>query len=223
MENDEGIRDVDDVITTRELARLIREAGIDFKSLPDEGPDMDLFGEYTGASVIFGATGGVMEAALRTVADILNETDAPVINFTNIRGIKGVKEAVVKVGGKELRVAVAHSTSAARVLLDEIRNGTAPEYTFIEIMGCSGGCVCGGGQPQVFAQDLMDIDIRTERAKALYQEDEILPERKSHKNSQVMELYKKFLGEPNGHLAHELLHTHYHKREIYPDDLVENS
>ena len=223
MENGEGIRDVDAVITTRELARLIREAGIDFNSLPDEGPDMDLLGEYTGAGVIFGATGGVMEAALRTVADILNETDAPVINFTNIRGIKGVKEAVVNVGGKDLRVAVAHSTSAARVLLDEIRKGTAPEYTFIEIMGCSGGCVCGGGQPQVFAQDLMDIDIRTERAKALYQEDEILPERKSHKNSQVMELYKKFLGEPNGHLAHELLHTHYHKREIYPDDLVENA
>ena len=223
MENDEGLRDVDAVITTRELARMIREAGIDFNALPDEGPDQDLLGEYTGAGVIFGATGGVMEAALRTVADILNETDAPVINFNEIRGIKGVKEAIVTVGGKTIRVAVAHSTSAARHLLDAIRNGTAPEYAFIEIMGCSGGCVCGGGQPQICAQDLMDIDIRAERAKALYQEDEILPERKSHKNSQVNELYKKFLGVPNGHLAHELLHTHYHKREVYPDDLVEKT
>lgn len=222
MENDEGLRDVDAVITTRELARMIREAGLDFNSLPEEGPDNDLLGEYTGAAVIFGATGGVMEAALRTVADILNETDAPVLNFNEIRGIKGVKEAVVTVGGKTLRVAIAHSTSAARRLLDAIRNGTAPEYVFIEVMGCSGGCVCGGGQPQICAQDLMDIDVRTERAKALYQEDEILPERKSHKNSQVTELYKKFLGLPNGHLAHELLHTHYKKREVYPDNLVED-
>jgi len=220
MENDDGIRDVDAVITTRELARMIREAGIDFNALPDEGPDMDLLGEYTGAGVIFGATGGVMEAALRTVADILNETDAPVLDFNEIRGIKGIKEAVLTLGGKTIRVAVAHSASAARHLLDAIRSGEAPQYTFIEVMGCSGGCVCGGGQPQVCARDLMDIDIRTERAKALYQEDELLPERKSHQNTQVSELYKNFLGEPNGHLAHELLHTHYKKREIYPDDLV---
>jgi len=223
METGDGLRDVDAVITTRELARMIREAGIDFNTLPDEGPDQDLLGEYTGAAVIFGATGGVMEAAVRTVADILNETDAPVINFNEIRGIQGIKEAIVTVGGKTLRLAVAHSASAARHLLDAIRNGTAPEYTFIEVMGCSGGCVCGGGQPQVCAQDLMDIDIRTERAKALYQEDEILPERKSHQNTQVAELYKKFLGVPNGHLAHELLHTHYKEREIYPLGLVEKS
>lgn len=220
MENRDGLRDVDIVITTRELARMIREAGIDFNSLPEDGPDNDLLGEYTGAAVIFGATGGVMEAAIRTVADILNETDAPVINLTAVRGIEGVKEAELTVGGNKVRVAVAHSTAAARKLLDAIRNGTAPEYTFIEIMGCSGGCVCGGGQPQVHAQDLMDIDIRQLRAKALYQEDEILPERKSHKNEQIQDLYKKFLGEPNGHVSHELLHTHYKPREIYPENLV---
>lgn len=222
MEN-EGLRDVDAVITTRELARMIREAGIDFNSLPDEGPDQDLLGEYTGAGVIFGVTGGVMEAAIRTVADILNETDAPVINFNEIRGIKGVKEAQLTVGGIPVRIAIAHSTSSARRLLDAIRNGTAPEYTFIEVMGCSGGCVCGGGQPQISAQDLMDIDVRTERAKALYQEDEILPERKSHKNSQVSKLYTDFLGTPNGHLSHELLHTCYKKKEVYPESLVEKS
>jgi iron-only hydrogenase group A len=221
MESESGLRDVDAVITTRELARMIREAGLDFNSLPEEGPDQDLLGEYTGAGVIFGATGGVMEAALRSVADILNDTDAPVVSLTDIRGIKGVKDAEVTVGGKTIRVAVAHSTAAARRLLDAIKNKTAPEYTFIEIMGCSGGCVCGGGQPQVAAQTLMDIDIRTERAKALYCEDEILPERKSHKNSQVMVLYEKFLGAPNGHLSHELLHTHYKAKEVYPLSLVE--
>lgn len=218
----DGLRDVDVVITTRELARMIKEAGIDFNNLPEEGPDTDLLGEYTGAGVIFGATGGVMEAAIRTVADILNETDAPVIKLEDVRGIKGVKDAVLTVAGKEIRVAVAHSTSAARKLLDSIRNGTTPQYTFIEIMGCSGGCVCGGGQPQINAQDLMDIDVRTERAKALYQEDEILPERKSHKNSQVMELYSKFLGKPNGHLSHKLLHTHYKPREVYPESAIKN-
>jgi len=218
--NQDGLRDVDYVLTTRELARMIREAGINFNALPDEGPDMDLMGEYTGAGVIFGATGGVMEAALRTVADILEEKDLPDFEYKAVRGISlGIKEAEVTLGGKNLRVAVAHSTAAARKLLDAIKDGTAPEYAFIEIMGCDGGCVCGGGQPQVPAQVLMDIDIRSERAKALYEEDAVLPERKSHKNADVMRLYKEYLGEPNGHLAHELLHTHYSQREIYPDAL----
>lgn len=218
----DGLRDVDVVITTRELARMIREAGIDFNSLPDEGPDQDLMGEYTGAGVIFGATGGVMEAALRTVADILEEKDLPSFEYKTVRGVaEDVKEADLTLAGIPVKVAVAHSTAGARKLLDAIRAGTAPNYTFIEIMGCSGGCVCGGGQPQISAQNLMDIDVRTERAKALYEEDKIMPERKSHKNSEVMTLYKEFLGEPNGHLAHELLHTHYHQREIYPESLVE--
>ena len=220
--NADGLRDVDIVITTRELARMIREAGLDFNSLPDEGPDADLLGEYTGAAVIFGATGGVMEAAVRTVADILEEKDLPDFEYKAVRGVDAdIKEAELTLGGKNIRVAVAHSTAAARKLLDSIKDGTAPEYTFIEIMGCSGGCVCGGGQPQIPAQKLMDIDIRAERAKALYEEDQIMPERKSHKNSQVDKLYKEFLGAPNGHLADELLHTTYVKREIYPDSILE--
>jgi NADH-quinone oxidoreductase subunit G/NADP-reducing hydrogenase subunit HndD len=219
--NESGLRDVDIVITTRELARMIREAGIDFNSLPDEGPDTDLMGEYTGAGVIFGATGGVMEAALRTVADILEEKDLPDFEYKAVRGVsEDVKEADLTIKRIPLKIAVAHSTAGARKLLDAIRAGTAPKYAFIEIMGCSGGCVCGGGQPQIPAQDLMDIDIRAERAKALYEEDLKMPERKSHKNSQVMELYKEYLGEPNGQLAHELLHTHYVKREIYPESVV---
>ncbi|MBQ0011677.1 MAG: [FeFe] hydrogenase, group A [Clostridiales bacterium] len=220
--NADGLRDVDIVITTRELARMIREAGLDFNSLPDEGPDQDLLGEYTGAAVIFGATGGVMEAAVRTVADILEEKDLPEFEYKAVRGVDAdIKEAELTLGGKNIRVAVAHSTAAARKLLDAIKDGSAPEYTFIEIMGCSGGCVCGGGQPQVAAQKLMDIDLRAERAKALYEEDAIMPERKSHKNSQVDKLYKEFLGTPNGHLAHELLHTTYAKREVYPDSILE--
>lgn len=218
-----GLRDVDVVITTRELARMIREAGMDFNSLPDEGPDMDLMGEYTGAGVIFGATGGVMEAALRTVADILEDKDLPDFEYKAVRGVADdVKEAELTLAGIPVKVAIAHSTAGARKLLDAIRAGTAPNYTFIEIMGCSGGCVCGGGQPQQPAQVLMDIDIRAERAKALYEEDAKMPERKSHKNSEVMTLYKEYLGEPNGHLAHELLHTHYSQREIYPESLVED-
>lgn len=221
-QNTDGLRDVDIVLTTRELARMIREAGIDFCNLPDEGPDMDLMGEYTGAGVIFGATGGVMEAALRTVADILEDKDLPTFEYKSVRGVAaGIKEAELTLNGKQIRVAVAHSTASARKLLDSIREGTAPSYTFIEIMGCDGGCVCGGGQPQVPAQDLMDIDIRAERAKALYEEDTVMPERKSHKNAEIMKLYKDYLGEPNGHLAHELLHTHYSPREIYPDSLAE--
>ena len=220
--NADGLKDVDIVITTRELARMIREAGMDFNSLPDEGPDQDLMGEYTGAGVIFGATGGVMEAAIRTVADILEEKDLPEFEYKAVRGVEAdIKEAELTLGGKNIRVAVAHSTAAARKLLDAIKDGSAPEYTFIEIMGCSGGCVCGGGQPQVPAQKLMDIDIRAERAKALYEEDAIMPQRKSHKNSQIDKLYKEFLGAPNGHLAHELLHTTYAKREIYPDSILE--
>ena len=220
--NADGLKDVDIVITTRELARMIREAGMDFNSLPDEGPDQDLMGEYTGAAVIFGATGGVMEAAIRTVADILEEKDLPEFEYKAVRGVEAdIKEAELTLGGKNIRVAVAHSTAAARKLLDSIKDGSAPEYTFIEIMGCSGGCVCGGGQPQVPAQKLMDIDIRAERAKALYEEDAIMPQRKSHKNSQIDKLYKEFLGAPNGHLAHELLHTTYAKREIYPDSILE--
>lgn len=217
-----GLRDVDAVLTTREIARMIKQAGIDFTKLPDEGPDNDLIGDYTGAAAIFGATGGVMEAALRTVADILEEKDMPEIEYSVVRGVDApIKEAELEIGGMKLRVAVVHSTAAARTLLDAIRAGEANEYHFIEVMGCSGGCVCGGGQPQVKAQDLMDIDIRTLRAKAVYEEDESRPERKSHKNADVMKLYDDFLGKPNGHISHEILHTTYKAREVYPDSILE--
>lgn len=203
----DGLADVDAVITTRELARMIKESGINFVNLPDEDFD-EMLGDSTGAAVIFGATGGVMEAALRTVADILENKDLPNIEYTAVRGIEGVKEATVTIAGMDVKVAVAHGTGNARKLMDKIKNGEA-DYTFIEIMGCPGGCVTGGGQPIVSAKVRMDVDPRAVRAKAIYEEDANKPLRKSHKNPSITKLYKEFLGEPNGHLAHELLHTHY--------------
>ncbi|PAB58126.1 NADH-dependent [FeFe] hydrogenase, group A6 [Anaeromicrobium sediminis] len=217
--NVNGLRDVDAVLTTRELGRMIKQGRIDFRNLGDEMFDQDLLGEYTGAGVIFGATGGVMEAALRTVAEVLEEKPLEDINFTAVRGIEDIKEAQVNLGGIDVKVAVAHGTKMADKLLQMVKNGER-EYHFIEIMGCSGGCVTGGGQPHVPAKKLMDVDVRVERAKALYEEDEILPVRKSHENTMIKKLYKDFLGHPNSHKAHELLHTHYHKREKYPKDKV---
>ncbi len=211
----EMANDVDVVLTTRELARMIKQARINYRALNDEEQfDQDLVGEYTGAGVIFGATGGVMEAALRTVADILGNTDLENVEYTPVRGIEGVKEAEVLIGDLKVKVAVAHGTKNAKVVMDMIREGKA-DYHFIEIMGCSGGCVCGGGQPHVSAKALMDLDIRQERAKALYEEDLLMPQRKSHKNSQIMKLYEDFLGEPNGQRSHRLLHTHYAQKESY--------
>lgn len=210
-----GYRDVDAVLTTRELAKMIKQARIDFLKLEDENFDEDYLGDYTGAGVIFGATGGVMEAALRTVADVLEGKELENIEYTAVRGIEGIKEAALTLGGKTVKVAVAHGTAMAKKLLDMVKAGEK-EYHFIEVMGCSGGCVCGGGQPQIDAQTLMDMDVRVERAKALYEEDELLTIRKSHKNPQVIKLYEEFLGKPNSHKAHELLHTHYMAREKYP-------
>lgn len=212
----EMANDTDVVLTTRELARMMKQARINFAALnDDEQYDQDLLGEYTGAGVIFGATGGVMEAAIRTVADIVGETDLKDIEYHAVRGVEGVKEAQVEIGDLTVKVAVAHGTANAKKIMDMVREGKA-DYHFIEIMGCSGGCVCGGGQPHVDAKTLMDVDVRVERAKALYEEDAIMPERKSHKNSQVMKLYEDFLGEPNGHRSHRLLHTHYTPKEQYP-------
>ena len=208
-----GYPDVDAVITTRELARMIKEAGIDFVNLPDEDFD-DLCGESTGAAVIFGATGGVMEAALRTAYEVITGKTLEDVNFTAVRGIEGIKEATVQVGDLPVSVAVAHSTGAASKLLDMVRSGEK-NYTFIEVMACPGGCVTGGGQPIVSSQDKMTCDPRVERAKALYGEDLNKPKRKSHENEQIKKLYAEFLGEPNGHKSHQLLHTHYIKREKY--------
>lgn len=208
-----GYPDVDEVITTRELAHMIKEAGIDFANLPDEDFD-DLLGESTGAGVIFGATGGVMEAALRTAYEVVTGEELKDVNFTAVRGIEGIKEATVKVGDLDVSVAVAHGTGNASKLLDMVKSGEK-KYTFIEIMGCPGGCVTGGGQPIVSAQTKMTCDPKVLRAKALYGEDEGKAKRKSHENAQVKKLYDEFLEKPNSHKAHELLHTHYVKREKY--------
>lgn len=211
-----GYPDVDVVLTTRELARMIREAGIDFTELPERHFD-DPMGEATGAGVIFGATGGVMEAALRTVAEILNGKASDDIEYTQVRGVQGVKEATIEAGGMKIKAAVAHGIGNAKKLLDRIKSGEA-EYHFVEIMGCPGGCVNGGGQPIQPSQVRSWIDLRAERAKAIYEEDKSLPIRKSHENPAIQMLYKEYFGEPGSHKAHDLLHTHYHSRENYPDE-----
>ncbi len=209
-----GLRDVDAVLTTRELGKMIKEARIDFLNLEDKEFDV-LMGEYTGAGVIFGATGGVMEAALRTVADILTGEDLQEFEYVAVRGVEeGIKEATVNINGMDVNVCVAHGTAQAQKVLEMVKAGEK-DYHFIEVMGCSGGCVTGGGQPQVDARTLSQIDVRVERAGALYEEDKIMPQRKSHKNSTVNKLYEEFLGEPNSHKSHDLLHTHYVKREKY--------
>ncbi len=208
-----GVPDVDEVITTRELARMIKEAGIDFANLKDEDFD-SLMGESTGAAVIFGATGGVMEAALRTAYEVVTGETLENVDFEAVRGVEGVKEASVKVGDITLNVAVANGTANAAKLLDAIRAGEKT-YHFIEIMGCPGGCVTGGGQPIVPASVRMTVDPRVVRAKALYGEDAGKAKRKSHENAEVKALYDEFLGKPNSHKAHELLHTTYVARPKY--------
>ncbi|MBE7034208.1 MAG: ferredoxin, partial [Ruminococcaceae bacterium] len=185
---------------------------IRFTELPDEVFD-DPFGDAaTGAGVIFGATGGVMEAAIRTVADILDNTSHSEIEYEAVRGVEGIKVASVTAGGKTIRAAVAHGLGNARELLNKVKNGEI-ELDFIEIMACPGGCVNGGGQPIVCAKDRMDKDIRVERAKALYSEDKALEYRKSHDNPFIKKIYEEYLGEPGSHKAHGLLHTHYIARD----------
>lgn len=203
-------KDVDAVLTTRELGRLIKLYGIDFVNLPDEEFDQDMFGEYTGAGVIFGTTGGVMEAALRTVTEILTEKPLNDVNFHPLRGSEGIKEAELNINGTVIKVAVAHSMKLAKPILDEIRAGTSP-YAFIEIMGCPGGCVNGGGQSIIPAslRNELGINYVKMRAKALYDEDVSRTFRKSHENKQIQELYEKFLQHPGSHLSHKLLHTTY--------------
>ena len=215
-----GLADVDAVLTTRELAKMIKRAGILFTRLPDEEYDQDLMGEYTGAGVIFGVTGGVMEAALRTVYFVLTGKEHEAIKFEQVRGFAGVREASLDINGQTIHVAIAHGMKNAKVLLDEIREGKS-KYHFIEIMGCPGGCIAGGGQPIVRscflpneADDIQDT-FRAKRAAALYSEDERQQLRQSHKNTQVQKLYDEFLGKPNSHKAPELLHTHYEARVGY--------
>ena len=208
-----GLADVDVVITTRELARMIKEANINFNLLPDGDFD-SLMGESTGAAVIFGATGGVMEAALRTAYEVITGEKLENVDFHDVRGIEGIKEATVNIGGTDVNVAVANGTGNATKLLERVKSGEK-NYTFLEVMACPGGCVNGGGQPIVSAETKMDVDVRVERAKALYGEDVAKPLRKSHENAEIKQIYADFLDKPGSHLAHELLHTHYQAREKY--------
>lgn len=208
-----GYPDVDAVVTTRELARMIKQSGIEFVKLEDGKFDSP-FGEASGAAVIFGATGGVMEAALRTLADILTGEDLQSLDYASVRGLEGIKEATVDIAGKKVRVAVASGLGNARKLLESVRSGEK-EYEFIEIMGCPGGCITGGGQPIVDAKTQMDIDVKSVRASAIYDEDKSMTFRKSHKNPIVNKIYDEYLGEPCGHISHKLLHTHYKQRANY--------
>ncbi|HJA43070.1 MAG TPA: [FeFe] hydrogenase, group A [Candidatus Dorea stercoravium] len=211
-QNAAGVPDVDIAITTRELARLIRRCGISFTDLPDEKFD-DPMGESTGAAVIFGATGGVMEAALRTAVETLTGEELAKLDFTDVRGTEGVKEASYNVAGMDIRVAVASGLANARTLLNKVKSGEV-QYHFIEIMGCPGGCVNGGGQPQVSGEVRNFTDVRAIRAGVLYRNDEAKAIRKSHENPAIKKLYEEYLGEPGSHKAHEYLHTTYVKRTI---------
>ena len=219
----EGLPDVDAVITTRELAAMIKRAGIMFRDLPEEEFDQDLLGQYTGAAPIFGVTGGVMEAALRTAYHTLTGKEFGPIDFKACRGLDAVKEAEVEINGLKVKVAIASGMKNAKVLLDQIKEGKSP-YHFIEIMGCPGGCINGGGQPFVKPNlkpeeglDILDT-YRQKRADILYTIDEKCAIRQSHNNPDIIKVYKDFLGEPCSELSEELLHTTYvANREKYPE------
>lgn len=208
-----GYPDVDYSLTTRELGRMIESAGIYFKHLPDEEFDNPL-GDSTGAAVIFGATGGVMEAALRTAVEKLSGEELKSLDFTEVRGTDGIKEASYAVNGMEVKVCVVSGLANANTIMEKVKNGTA-DYHFIEIMGCPGGCVNGGGQPIQHAVVRNFVDLRARRAAALYEADKDMPLRKSHESEAVKRLYDEFLGEPGSHKAHEVLHTSYVARPKY--------
>jgi NADH-quinone oxidoreductase subunit G len=201
------------VLTTRELARMIKSAGIDFRNLPDEKAD-SIMGEYAGAGTLFGVTGGVMEAALRTAVTIMTGKKLEKVEFEDVRGLEGVKEAKLDVAGTEVRIAVAHTMSNIEQVLDKVRearkNGTELPYHFIEVMACRGGCIGGGGQPH----GATDV-IRAKRMAGIYKDDEISTVRCSHENPEIQRIYKDFLGEPLGEKAHKYLHTHYKARKAY--------
>jgi len=208
-----GCQDMDVSVTTRELARMIKQAGIDFLNLPDEEAD-DPLGIYTGAGTIFGVTGGVMEAAVRTAHNLLTGENMGEINLRDVRGMEGVREGVVPVGDKEIRVAVAHGMANVEQVLEKIRqakaNGEEPAYHFVEVMACRGGCIGGGGQPYGSTDE-----IRKQRIQGLYQDDETHEVRCSHENPAIKKLYADYLGKPLSEKAHELLHTHYTPRPVY--------
>lgn len=218
-----GFQDVDVSLTTRELARMIKQAGINFRSLPDEAADNPL-GEYSGAGTIFGTTGGVMTAALRTAYFYITGTELGELNFRAIEGLDGIKEAEVEIAGKTIRIAVAHGTGNVEKVLERIRAAKAAgeeiPYHFVEVMACRGGCIAGGGQPRVMLpgqpkpRGITD-DIRRKRAKGLFDEDLRATNRLSHHNQSIKTLYEEYIGAPNGEKAHQLLHTHYRPRAAY--------
>ena len=203
--NASGYRDVDVVITTRELGRMIREAGLDFKHLPEDSYDSPL-GTGTGAAVIFGTTGGVMEAALRTVADVLTGENLQTVDYNDVRGMEQTREAELTIAGNTVKIAVVHTLASARKILERIRAGEA-DYQFIEVMACPGGCIGGGGQPIP-----VNAEIRRARREGLFDCDSANELRKSHENPEIKELYDTWLGKPLGEKAHSLLHTHYHQQ-----------
>ena len=208
-----GYYNVDAVLTTRELARMIQQYHIDFVDLEESTFDSPM-GEATGAAAIFGTTGGVMEAALRTAYETITKEELKNVNFEDVRGEKGIKKATIDIQGNKVKVVVAHGLGNAQKVLEEIKSGNA-DYQFVEIMACPGGCVMGGGQPIKDAKTRATVDVRALRAGALYSIDEKSKIRKSHENPILKKIYKDYLGEPGGHKAHELLHTHYQKREKY--------
>lgn len=212
MKNEE-LFDVDNVITTRELSRMIKQANIEFDKLEDSKFD-DPMGEATGAAAIFGVSGGVMEAALRTAQDTLTGKNLEKINFEQVRGGEGIKRATVNIAGKDIKVVAASGLANAKKILEEIKNGKA-DYQFVEIMACPGGCIMGGGQPIKSSKIRSEVDVRKLRADCLYSIDEKSTIRKSHENPFLKQVYTEYLEKPGSHLAHELLHTHYQKRNKY--------
>lgn len=209
----EDLYNVDAVITTRELARMIKQANIEFVELEDEQFD-DPMGEATGAAAIFGVTGGVMEAALRSVSEILTGKAIEKIDFEEVRGQEGIKRATIMIGDKPIKVVVANGLGNAKIIMKEIKSGKA-DYQFVEMMACPGGCIMGGGQPIKSSKIRETVDVAKKRSDAMYSIDEKSTIRLSHKNPVLQKIYEEFLGEPGGHLAHELLHTHYEAREKY--------
>jgi NADH-quinone oxidoreductase subunit G/NADP-reducing hydrogenase subunit HndD len=205
--NKDGISDVDYVVTTRELARMFKEAAIDFKKLPDDEFD-PILGESTGAAAIFGTTGGVIEAATRTAYEMITGKELKQVTFNQFRGIDGIREATVKIGDLELNIGIAHGLGNARKILEDIRDGKS-HFHAIEIMACPGGCIGGGGQPYHHGS----TDILLKRQKALYDLDAGMPRRKSHENEMLIKLYDDFLEKPGSHISHELLHTSYSAKQ----------
>ena len=200
-----GHKDVDVALTTRELARMLKQCGIDLVALDEGAPD-SILGEYSGAGTIFGATGGVMEAALRTAYRLIAGKELEKIEIKPVRGLEGIKDAAIRVGDLEVEVAVAHGLGNARKLLEAVKAGKSP-YHFIEVMACPGGCVGGGGQPIGF-----DLSVRETRGKGLYAEDKALTYRKSHENPAIQKIYSDYLVQPLGEKSHHLLHTGYTRR-----------